>query len=407
MPTVTKALRDVELVSVGKHGGSVIGPDGKARAATTEVTRADLEAMLAAASDLKADAAPVKLGHDSSLNDPLGDGAPAYGWVRPTRIARNAAGRDTLYGDLVGMPSKLAEVAPAAFRRRSAEIAWGAQVGGKPYKAVLLALSLLGVAAPAVKGLADVLALYTAPELAEDHVSTVELGLDAEAVALLASLRIPGVDTDTLTRLEARLAARDTATIPAPTDDDAETPPNTPETPTTEATTMPKTYDEDKLRELLSLEAGADVDAALERLKATPAPGADATGGSGAAATTAEPASPALQATAPSAAAAPDAQPHPELATLSAGTLAELQRDAAYARQLRRTSVLDRAQTEGRITPAERTAFATALERDEEGTTILLSSMAPRFATTELGAADAATDVSDEAHKAFVESLGL
>lgn len=109
------------------------------------------------------------------------------------------------------------------------------------------------------------------------------------------------------------------------------------------------------------------------------------------------------------------------MATLSAGQLAELQRDAAWARDTRRANVLDTAVREGRITPAERgfltselssapagtqvTGFAAALERDEDGTTTLLGTLAPRFPTSELGSSDATTQTADKAAEAAFDEF--
>jgi hypothetical protein len=148
----TASIRDVELVKVGTWAAST---------GVTTVTRDDLTAMVTAYADGLVDKPVIKIGHDddNEPNSPLGDGEPAYGWVGNVRLSDDGS---TLLGDLVGMPGKLAEVAPTAWRRRSVEIAWGVKTaGGKSYRAVLTGLALLGVQKPAVKGLADVLALYS------------------------------------------------------------------------------------------------------------------------------------------------------------------------------------------------------------------------------------------------------
>ena len=411
-PTVpampTRAIRDVELVAVGTWSAST---------GVTTITRADLEAVLEAHADGIVDAAPVKLGHRSKLNDELGDGAPAFGWVVPTGIRKGKGGADTLVGDLVGIPSKLAEVAPTAYRRRSVELAWGVKAGGKTYKAVLTAVSLLGVQAPAVKRLDDVLALYSgAPAgLEVEGSSELELvdGLEGKpaAVALLSEAAAAGATVDVLDVLARRLGASDTATIPTDVADDAETPQQTP--PTQEAPTMARTYSDEQLRELLSLEADADVDAALRQLAtADPATQPGAPGGAPAnpeqtpdtsttpaSTPTGEPEAPAPVGDQP----APTEDRAPELVTLSAANHAELTELATWARDRRRAEVLDTAVREGRIAPAERTAFAAQLERDEAGTTTLLSSLAPRFAVSELGSSDAPEVEDATVAKAFDE----
>jgi hypothetical protein len=393
MPTAT--IRDVELVSVGTWAAST---------GVTKVTRADLESMLAAHADGLVDHAPVKLGHVSPLNDDLGDGAPAYGWVTPTGIRPNAAGVDTLVGDLVGMPAALAEVAPTAYRRRSVEIAWQVTTaGGKTYPAALVGVALLGAAAPAVKGLADLVALYAEAPAAIGSTGAVEVveGLEdnAVAVAMLTAARTAGASVETVDAMAAAAGAADTASIPPPItvpDDDDTTQTST--TPVSERTTMT----DDEIRAALKLEADADVNAALAALLEER--GTDpATAGTDPVAPTATPATPA----APVA----DAEPvgEPQLATLSAGTLAELQAEAEWARTTRRNGILDTAVREGRITPAERPAFLAQMVKDEAGTTTLLAAMAPRFAVTEFGHDAAPTaDAAEKAYDDFdAEVFGL
>jgi hypothetical protein len=386
----TATIRDVELVSVGTWAAST---------GVTKVTRADLESMLAAHSDGLVDHAPIKLGHASKLNDELGDGAPAYGWVVPTRIAVNKAGLETLYGDLVGIPSKLAAVAPTAYRRRSVEIAWGVTTpAGQKYAAALVGIALLGASAPAVKGLEDVLALYS-EEPQVDRVTAVELvdGLEANpvAVAMLTAARIAGAPVEQLDAMSAAAGASDTADVPPPVADPDNDDPQTTDTGTPSAdgrNTMPQLTDE-QLRTALNLEADADVNAELARVLAERATDP-------ATATTEPVVEPVVE---PAAVEAPvvtppvDAPAEPELVTLSAANHAELTALAEETRNGRRSRALDDAVRSGRIAPAERgrlsheegttpvTGFAAQLERDEQGTIALLGSLVPRFSVTEFG----------------------
>jgi len=393
----TKAIRGVELVSTGTWAAST---------GVTKITRADLESMLAAAADPAISDGPIKLGHASSLNDGIGDGAPAYGWVRATGIVDKPGGVSTLVGDLLGMPAMLADVAPTAYRRRSVEIAWNLKAGGKTYTAALVGVALLGATPPAVKGLADLVSLHASAAAAEsvDTLTVVE-GLEGNpvAVAMLTAAAGAGAPDAQLDAMATAAGARDTGTVPPPV---SETPndgaheqdpaqhgaPGATRNPG--GPSMPTMTDE-QLRAKLGLEQDADVAKTLkglldERTETDPAQ---------------EPAAPAQEPAAPvtepaAAPAAPVQEPTPaegaeQVATLSAGVLAELQRDAAYARQMRRTAVLDDAAAQGRIAPADRAHFAAMLERDEEGTTTLLSSLSPMFATSELGssvAGDAAPD---------------
>lgn len=413
----TATLRNVELVSVGTWAAST---------GVTKVTRADLEACLAAHADGLVDHAPIKLGHVSPLNDELGDGAPAYGWVVPTRIDVNASGLETLYGDLVGMPAALAEVAPTAYRRRSVEIAWNVKTpGGKTYAAALIGIALLGASAPAVKGLADLVALYAGGEPEVERVDTLELvtGLEdnAPAVAMLAAARKAGATVEQVDAMAAAAGARDTADVPPPVEDadndeQQTAPPTTAPAPPNGRTTMT----DEELRAALNLEADADVNTALNNLLAERA------------------SDPATASTDPQAQPDPEqggdqggeqqpeqgseqqgeeagaASPAPELVTLSAATYSELTAAAETIRRDRLARTLDDAVRSGRIAPAERgklthelaagetvSGFAASLEANEAATVTLLSGLAPRFAVTEFGAdhapnAEAAEQAYDE-----------
>ena len=393
MPS-TATIRDVELVSVGTWAAST---------GVTKVTRPDLEAMLAAHADGLVDHAPIKLGHVSPLNDDLGDGAPAYGWVIPTGIRSNAAGLDTLVGDLVGMPAKLAEVAPAAYRRRSVEIAWGVKTpAGKTYAAALIGVALLGASAPAVKGLADLVKLYSAePEV--ERTTAVELvdGLEDNtvAVAMLAAARTAGAPVEQLDAMAAAAGARDTADVPPATpdpdnDDNVTTAQGGTETTDTGGQI---TMTDEELRAALNLAADADVNTELARLlgerstdPATASTDPAATPEGNPATDPATPATPAPQTTpqgdpVADPAGDPVHSDEPQLVQLSAGTYAELTQLAAESRTRRRSEALDTAIRSGRIAPSERSHFAAQLERDEEGTITLLGALSPRFAVTEFG----------------------
>lgn len=396
---MASTIKDVELVTVGTWA---------AMTGVTTVTPDDLNDMLAAQVDGLVDHAPIKLGHVSSLNDDLGDGAPAYGWVQPTRIGpRKSDGKLTLFGDLLGMPSKLAEVAPTAYRRRSVEIAWNVKTsGGKAYRAVIAGVALLGASPPAVKGLADVLALYTeAPQVERtDRIELVD-GLEDQPVqvAMLTAARNAGASITALDAIAAAAGARDTADVPPPIDDGVDDETTSP-TQDTERPNM--TVTDEELRQALKLEADADVDAELAKIVAERKP-ADAP--TDAEAKAAADKAAADQAAAAAATTEPVTEQAPQLATLSADTLAGLQREAEWARDTRRNQLLDTAVREGKISPAERPTFLAQMIRDEEGTTSLLSGLSPRFATTELGADHAPTaETAEKAYDAFEsEVFGL
>lgn len=155
-PTVT--MHDIELCTTGTHAGST-GP--------TPVSRADFESMLRAATDPEVDRAPAHPGHyDPRFVQAYADGEPALGYVRPTRIVDYADGTSKLVGDLVDVPSKMAAIIPKAFARRSIEFGPKVTPSGRAYGAALTGLGLLGVAIPAVKGLADIVNRYAAQPIA-------------------------------------------------------------------------------------------------------------------------------------------------------------------------------------------------------------------------------------------------
>lgn len=147
-------VKGVELVKAGRWQG-LTGP--------VELTTEDLADAVAAARDPEVDHAALKLGHV----DPRFDGQPAAGWVENLRLSED--GR-TMLGDLVDMPTKLAAIMPTAYRRRSVELRREVTTpSGKKYRAVLSGLALLGVTAPAVKGLADVLTHYASEGSTPGH----------------------------------------------------------------------------------------------------------------------------------------------------------------------------------------------------------------------------------------------
>lgn len=389
----TQAIRGVELVTTGSWAAST----GQAT-----ITRGELEAMLEAGRDQLLDRAPIKLGHRSALNDPVGDGEPAYGWVIPTRVGPSTSqpGETSLYGDLVGIPGKLAAAIPTAYRRRSVEVAYAVKArSGKAYAAVLTAIALLGITKPAVKGLADVVALYGADGVTTDHVDRLEVvdGLEASPglVAMLAEARNAGVDLAVLDRMAAAAGARDTANVPPSVDETVNDDPQSAITAPTTGVIMAGIVTEERLRELLAQEQDADVEGTLAALR-TPATPADVV----APATEVEtPVTPVVADVAASEA--------PATVTLSAGAWEDAQADLKWARDRRRADVLDGAVRTGRIAPAERASFAAQLERDEEGTTALITGLAPRFAVDSVGtdtvtpAAELAAGTTDAAWADF------
>lgn len=392
----TKTIKGVELVKVGTWSAST----GK-----TTVTRDDLNAMVTAYGDPQVDRAAIKIGHtdDRFGTDATGDGEPAFGWVENPRVSDDGT---TLLGDLVGIPAKLAEVIPAAFRRRSVEIAWGLKTAaGAVHRAALTGLALLGVAKPAVKGMADVLALYGADKPGAG-VTAIEMvdGLDPAAIATLAAARAEvaafaatySVPEETLVtaleRIDRLSGMNDTATVPPAVDEPSDgadgtagkTAPTTKEEPR-------MSLNEQRVRELLKLEADADVEAAIKALvdkpadegvtppEGTPAEGTPATG---------------TPTTPPAGEGTPAGTPADGTVTLSAGQWAEVQAAAAAGQtaanelaKQRRDGIITAALGAGKITVHESAKFREQLDKDEAGTVALLTALTPgrRTNTVELG----------------------
>lgn len=486
-------IPDVELVAAGSW---------LAAAGDGDVTDEDLDSMVAAAADPEVDAAALRIGHV----DPRFDGEPSLGWI--TNVRRDGA---KLLGDLAGVPAKLADIMPAAFRRRSVEMSGSVDepvttASGKTYRRTLSGLALLGIQRPAVKGLADVLALYasanTAPGtttiLAEVSLDDVRRGA-VEAVSGAGSYDSPGsgwvtelftdaavveqyddatrktryyrvpyvVDSTTgavtygeavevrqtwVPMTAASAAAGDPTAVVAIVEAVRANPTrlpggDTPHAPrrTTFADNRPPAshpardesapdggdpmaqITDERLRELLGIEADADIEAAITGLKAKGGDGA-AAAGDGAPAGDKPADAPAGDKPAEGAPVAPAGEPAktPELATLSAGSLAQLRADATEGRKAARTlaeqelaGVVRTALSEGRIAPTEVDLFLgrgtkelDAAEKAGQPFTIddtktLLSGLAARFPTTELGDATAPTAAADAAWDEFSYELGV
>jgi hypothetical protein len=323
--------------------------------------------------------------------------------------------RGALVGDLEDVPTELASIIPTAFRRRSVEIGWNVRTpAGRRYRAALTGLALLGVQAPAVKGLADVLARYSAADphrgerrtldgdelyLADDG----ETAAQALATARAALAALPPV-TDVLDALD----------------------------PSQEVPNVPIT--DERLRELLGVEADADLEATITGLRtraetnpgdpgdgngngepAEPAPGSPGTpepgtpgspdggGSEGEGGSGGSPTPPAPTAVDPRAG---------ELVTVSAAALSALQANAAAgaeARTILRTQEVEAelasALSAGRIAPADVEHWRGQLSTSFDGTRTLLSKLTPVFPTSELGSDAGDGTTSDAAFDSFLADV--
>lgn len=371
-----KTIDDVELVATGTWNAST----GRAT-----ITRDDLTAILAAHDDGLVDHAPIKLGHTSTLNDGIGEGNPAYGWAIPRRIEDRPDGTSVLRGDLAGVPSKLADAIPHGYRRRSAEIAFNARTHtGKKYRAVLTGLAVLGVAAPAVKTLADVLAYYSD----EDDLEPVTVDLSSPS------------DTPPVPHTEPTHS--NDGDMPHPVADSKDD-------------TMPLT--DAQVRAALNLDATADLDAELtkyleqrkpkdgdkpadgEPSEVNPSPD-NATVKTDAPQTATQAAAEGeVPATDPAAAAKEQAQP--ATVTLSQGAYDELVQAAQLAREHRAADLARDALKAGKITAAEVTAYSEAARDNYDSTARLLANLGVKFSTSEAGHDNAPASDPNPTHDAL------
>ncbi|WNN95959.1 capsid maturation protease [Arthrobacter phage Hirko] len=382
MTIATTTFKDVQLVKAGTWGGMT---------GRSTITAEDLADAVAAYADPEIDRGVIKIGHDGDLN--LATGHPALGWIENLKLS---ADKNTLIGDLVDVPAKLAAIVPRAFRRRSVEMSLGVKTpSGKTYRAALTGLALLGAKAPAVKGLDDVLSLY-------------------------ASEGVPGQEDDaTRDAVVAFAVSGDTDTAPVPhapgAGGNAGDGSNIPDERTADVALS------DALKKKLNLPetaTDAEIEAALEAAElaapAEPTPEQIAADAAAAAAPAGTPAAPA-PAAAPAAAegAAALGEGTPATVVVSAVQFADMQAQLANLTGERaadrKKTALDDAIKTGRIAPAERVAFAASYDKNPEGTETLLSALAPRFSVIELGADHAPQTDEDElkAMHAAADELGI
>lgn len=383
----TVDFRGIALCRAGEWNGLT----GKA-----VVTPEDLQAVVDAYQDREVDRARVKLGHVSSLNDQaLGDGAPAFGWVSNPRVSDDGK---TLLGDLVDVPRRLGEVVGRGYKNVSVELRKNVRTpSGKTHPTVLSGLALLGAAAPAVKGLDDLVALYASEPIPDTPTDGCEDG----AVVTISL----GDALDPVTH----------ADIPTPSPVACDGEQDSPERPGREKEGEPTVAFLDQAREKFGLPADASEDQILERMtalsEATAAEG-DNTEGSEDAKDTGENV----------AEASTEGKATPETVTVSKAVLdemnariAELDAEAKARREAEavkhRDEVIAAALSEGRIAPSEREHWVTALSAAPEANEKLITSLAPRVNVTERGSDVAlsagVTDQAADDLDSFLDSLNL
>jgi len=155
----TESIKHVEILREGEWLS--------ANAGKVPVTTADLDDIVKAYRGTKSILdVPVKLGHEALQEvaaDLIGlaDAEPSFGWIE--NIRREGG---SLYADMTDVPAKLAAFLRArTWRNRSAEIHYGYPVGGKRWRRIITAVSLLGAVPPAVEGMADMFSAGDAGEV--------------------------------------------------------------------------------------------------------------------------------------------------------------------------------------------------------------------------------------------------
>lgn len=142
-------ISNVEIFKVGTWNGE-------------KVTEKDLDDLVSSFKAIGNRIKPfVKLGHNKEQNLLQKDGLPAAGWV--TNLKRKG---ETLFADLKSVPKKIKDLIDRkAYGRKSAEIYWNLNEGGRNYRRVLKAVALLGADTPAVTSLDDFINLYNENDL--------------------------------------------------------------------------------------------------------------------------------------------------------------------------------------------------------------------------------------------------
>ncbi len=100
---------------------------------------------------------PLRLGHNEEQKLLMGDGEPATGWLTGFRVEGTK-----LLADMKKVPAKLASlIKSGAYGPRSLAYRHQLEYEGKTYRNVPHHGALLGATAPAIKGMDDIVALYS------------------------------------------------------------------------------------------------------------------------------------------------------------------------------------------------------------------------------------------------------
>ena len=359
------------------------------------ITREELKSIVESSKDPEVDTPRVKIGHVSSLNSAaLGDGAPALGWIENLRMDDDDV---TLLGDLVDVPKKLGGLIGKAYREVSIEMRRKIRTpSGKKYPAAMRALALLGLSPGAVKGLGS---FDNINAIADLYASESEgQGSDDECTESEVSIVQLGDALDPVTH----------ADIPVPSPVACDGIQDSPDRPGREKEGEPSMAFLDQARELYGLPADASEEQILELMTAlSEAPAdPDTTVKAEEADVTGDP-----EVTEPEAKS--ETVDAPETVTVSKAQWDELTAQvselAAERKAKHQEQVIEAALSEGRIAPAEREKWTTALSAAPEATETLLSSLAPRVNVREQGSdvALSAGNQDDETERIAATRAGM
>lgn len=361
--------------------GEWSGLNGKAT-----INQEVFDSVIAASQDSEIDQGRLKIGHISTLNTALGDGAPAFGWIERPRMDPDGV---TLRGDIKSVPKKLAGLVGKAYKQVSVELRRNVETpSGKKYPHVLSGLALLGASAPAVKGLDDLADLYAseAPDGGPEDECT-----QSETMTISLGDALNASDTDPTV----------SDVSPVAGDDDTDSP----DTPGADKEGEPTVAFLDQAREKLGLAKDATEDEILTALSENVSQGGE---------NDAAPENPAPEARDEDPAPENHAPEGPATVTVSKAAwddaqarLGRLEADAAAKRQ---AEVIETALSEGRIVPAERDTWVTALSEAPEATEALIAKLAPRVNMSEAGAdvaLSASEDSDEDAFNAWADRIGL
>lgn len=155
----TYTIKNVPLIKNGTY--ELVQSDGTKKTVTyTEQDLKDIEQNTNSLLTSGTHNPPLKLGHNEEQPMMQGglDGLPALGWIEKVYVVGNQ-----LFGDLANVPKLVNDlIQNRAYRKISSEISSVMSLGdGTKINKVLRAVALLGADIPVIKGMGDIINLYS------------------------------------------------------------------------------------------------------------------------------------------------------------------------------------------------------------------------------------------------------